>query len=90
MKTLNVSIQNGKGRNLADMQLSLNYNKFNLIGVIESLTLISGHFTGQQRKDFLKWLDRTITDLSNDLVLYSTYKITMDDSLKVITLSIDY
>ncbi len=91
MKTLNVMIQNSKGRSLADMQLSLSYNKFNLIDVIEKLTLISGHFTGQQREDFLSWLVRIITDLENDNVIVSTYKIAIGgDTEKVVTLSIDY
>ncbi len=91
MKTLNVLIQNSKGRSLADMQLSLSYNKFNLIDVIEKLTLISGHFTGQQREDFLSWLVRIITDLENDNVIVSTYKIAIGgDTEKVVTLSIDY
>ncbi len=84
-------IQNSKGRSLADMQLSLSYNKFNLIDVIEKLTLISGHFTGQQREDFLSWLVRIITDLENDNVIVSTYKIAIGgDTEKVVTLSIDY
>ncbi len=84
-------IQNSKGRSLADMQLSLSYNKFNLIDVIEKLTLISGHFTGQQREDFLSWLVRIITDLENDNVIVSTYKIAIGgDTEKVVTLSVDY
>ena len=90
MKTLNVLIQNGKGRNLADMQLSAAYGIDLLVDTIEGLTLKGYEFSIGIRAGLLEWLEDTIASLEDGDLRSDTHKIAIDeDTRRVITLAVD-
>ncbi len=91
MKTLNVLIQNSKGRSLAALQISFAYGMDLLVDTIETLTLKGYEFDISTREALLEWLDYTISSLEDGDTQEDTHKLSIDeDTGRIITLSIAY
>ena len=75
MKTLNVMIQNSKGKTSAELQLSFLYGVDLISETIAGLTLAQGDFNNRDLNELSVWLGETIVKLEDGDLIDTNYTI---------------